>query len=224
MKLTQVNKTLDSTVQATSRQLQRLYEARLIIKNVQGQYTLTQFGRMALALLQSFNFINDYKDYLETHDLSFLPDKFIHRLGQLSEHENLDNVDLALNRVGEIFFKAKKYFWCMADELGASLTHHSWKQNLEKIEYRLILPKSLSFSKATEARARSYLPNATLNWVFIDKPKMTITLNENQASIAFPLFNQGTDIRSWIAGKNSIFHQWCFDLYKYYWSQSEKSS
>ncbi len=224
MRLTKVAKMLSSTVQATSRQIERLCEAKLIERNSKGDYQLTQFGKLALTLLPAFDFIQDKKDYLLTHDLSFLPQEFIQRIGQLTEHENLDNLDSALAYVGVTFFEAKQYLRCMTDAVGASVTHHTWKPNPEKIEYMLILPKSISFPKAVEARSRSYLPAAEVEVAFLDYPKATIVLSEKKAIVAFPLLNGEVDIRSWIAGENPSFHKWCCDLFNFYWDRAEKRS
>ncbi len=222
MKLTKVAKTLSSTVQATSRQLERLCEAKLIEKNSKGNYQLTQFGKLALPLLPSFAFIQDKKDFLLSHDLSFLPQEFIQRIGQLSEHEHLDDMNSVLKYVGETFFEAKQYMWCMSDEVGASLTHHTWKPNPEKIEYRLILPKSISFAEAVQTRASSYLPAAEFKMAFFAGPKMILVLNEKKAIIAFPFLSGKIDIGSCIAGGSHGFHQWCHDLFNFYWDKSEK--
>lgn len=228
LKLTQVNKILGATVQATSRQLHRLNEANLIRKNSQGQYSLTQFGKLALALLPSFNFISNHKDYLQTHDLSFLPEKFKQRIGQLSKNEHLDGTDLSLSFRGEnILSDAGEFICCMSDEMGYSFTHRSFteRQNSEKIMWRYIFPKDISMDLVTDTltRGRALAPLANFKTAFLENPKISICMNEKNAHIAFPDLTGRIDYRSVFVGENPSFHQWCLDLYNYYWGRSGKS-
>lgn len=228
MKLTQVNKTLDSTVQATSRQLQRLHEADLIKKNSLGQYQITQFGKLALALLPSFNFINNHKDFLQNHDLTFLPEKFIQRIGQLSENKHLDGTDLSLSFRGEnILLDAKEYICCMSDEMGYSFSHRSFteRQNSEKIVWKYIFPKSLSKNliEDTLTRGTAIAPLANFKTAFLENPKISICMNEKNAYIAFPDLNGRIDYRSVFVGGGPSFHQWCFDYFNCCWKKAKKN-
>jgi predicted transcriptional regulator len=54
MKLSHVSKKLDFTVQETSRNITRLSEAKMIIKDVDGLYCLTPYGEESLNLLSGF--------------------------------------------------------------------------------------------------------------------------------------------------------------------------
>ena len=228
MKLTQVNKTLHSTVQATFRQLQRLHEADLIKKNSLGQYQITQLGKLALALLPSFNFINNHKGFLQNHDLTFLPEKFILRIGQLSENKHLDGTDLSLSFRGKnILLDAKEYICCISDEMGYNFSHRSFteRQNSEKIAWKYIFPKSLSKNliENTLTRGTAIAPLANFKTAFLENPKISICMNEKTAYIAFPDLNGRIEYRSVFVGESPSFHQWCFDYFNCCWNKAEKN-
>ena len=84
MKLSHISEKLDMTITETSRHLQRLSEAKLIQKDVNGLYGLTHFGNLALALISGICCISKNTQYFSEHDLSHLPSEFIERLGELS--------------------------------------------------------------------------------------------------------------------------------------------
>ena len=54
LKLSHISEKLDMTITEASRHLQRLSEARLIQKEVDGSYGLTHFGNLTLSLLSGW--------------------------------------------------------------------------------------------------------------------------------------------------------------------------
>ena len=87
LRLTQLAEKISATIQETSRHLGRLTDAKLIEKNSDSSYTVTSYGRLVLILLSSYNFLSKNKDYFLSHDISFLPQEFIERIGELSLYE-----------------------------------------------------------------------------------------------------------------------------------------
>jgi predicted transcriptional regulator len=83
LRLTQLAEKIKATIQETSRHVGRLTEANLIEKNSDGYYTLTSYGRLVLLLLSSYGFLSKTRDYFLSHDISFLPQEFTERIGEL---------------------------------------------------------------------------------------------------------------------------------------------
>ncbi|UCD45075.1 MAG: hypothetical protein JSV27_00785, partial [Candidatus Bathyarchaeota archaeon] len=84
LKLSHVSRKLDMTVTEASRHLQRLSDIQLIEKDVEGMFGPTRFGRLAIKLLSSLDFISMNKQYFLDHDVSNLPDELISRINELS--------------------------------------------------------------------------------------------------------------------------------------------
>ena len=87
LKMQQIAKSLDMTVTETFRHLQRLTEAKLVEKKVDGTYAVTSLGNLASGYLTGFNFILKNADYFLEHDLLLLPYEFVDRLSELSNAE-----------------------------------------------------------------------------------------------------------------------------------------
>src|SRR4030067_1610107 len=83
LKLSQISSKLDVTVQETSRNITRLSEAKLIIKDVDGAFHLTPYGEEVLNLLSGFRFLFKNSEYLTTHTLIELPERFRASVGIL---------------------------------------------------------------------------------------------------------------------------------------------
>jgi len=116
LRLTHLAEKINATIQETSRHLGRLTDANLIEKNSDGSYTVTSYGRLVLILLSSYNFLSKNKDYFLSHDISFLPQEFIERIGELSVYEYSVNVSNVLRHIEQVINSANEYVWLMADQ------------------------------------------------------------------------------------------------------------
>jgi predicted transcriptional regulator len=116
LRLTHLTEKISATIQETSRHLGRLTDAKLIEKNSDGSYSLTSYGRLVLILLSSYSFLSKNKDYFLSHDISFLPQEFVERIGELSVYEYSVNVSSVLRHIENVVSSANEYIWLMADQ------------------------------------------------------------------------------------------------------------
>jgi predicted transcriptional regulator len=58
---------------------------------------------------------------------------------------------------------------------------------------------------------------------FVDNVKVTIAMNEKTAALCFPSLDGRMDFTQGFAGKTPKFHDWCRDLYSFYWEKSKKN-
>jgi predicted transcriptional regulator len=201
------------TVQETSRQLERLADARLISKGPESRYTITSLGKVAVSLLPSFKFAHDESDFLLTHDLSALPVSFVHRLGELSVHQNINRMDEALAHAEEVIKGARKYFWGMADQSVRQSFPH---EHPSGIDFRMIFPKDIGSETLKRLRGRI---GPALQIAKIDRVVASIIMNEKTAAVYFLGTDGRMDLTRGFVGEDSAFHGWCEDLYSFYWSR-----
>jgi predicted transcriptional regulator len=118
LRLTHLAEKINATIQEATRHINRLVDAKLIERNPHGFYTLTTFGRIVMILLPSFSFIskNTTRDYLPSHDTSFLPREFIERIGELSIYNYSANVSSILRHTEQVISSASDYVWLLADQ------------------------------------------------------------------------------------------------------------
>lgn len=82
--LSHISKKLESSVQETSRNVSRLSENGLIVRDADGLYKITSVGKYALHLLSGYEFLSKHSEYIQSHDLDRLPLEFLTRVGDLS--------------------------------------------------------------------------------------------------------------------------------------------
>jgi predicted transcriptional regulator len=222
LRLTQLAEKISATIQETSRHLGRLTDAKLIEKNSDGSYTVTSYGRLVLILLSSYNFLSKNKDYFLSHDISFLPQEFIERIGELSLYEYSVNVSNVLRHIEQVISSAKEYIWLMADQ--AVITGPSINQAIgnRDVSVNIIIPKSSLTSEEYQQIKRLLRDKLELKLVPDENIKIGIAMNEKIAGIAFPDLKGKMDFNSGFTSGSIDFHKWCGDLFSFYSNRLKK--
>ena len=115
-KLTGISRTLSISTQQCNRHLTRLHQAGLVEKDAEGLYSLTPFGKVVLRLNPTLEFLTDNRDYFITHTLDNLPEKFVVRIGELSDSELKPNVMEGLSEIEEIIEGAEEDLWVIINK------------------------------------------------------------------------------------------------------------
>src|SRR5215471_10403416 len=218
LRLTQLAEKISATIQETSRHLGRLTDAKLIEKNSDGSYTVTSYGRLVLILLSSYNFLSKNKDYFLSHDISFLPQEFIERIGELSLYEYSVNVSNVLRHIEQVISSAKEYIWLMADQ--AVITGPSINQAIgnRNVYISIIIPKNSLTSEEYQQIKSLLRDKLELKLVPDENIKIGVAMNERIAGIAFPDLKGKMDFNSGFTSGSIDFHRWCRDLFSCYWN------
>ena len=222
LRLTQLAEKISATIQETSRHLGRLTDAKLIEKNSDSSYTVTSYGRLVLILLSSYNFLSKNKDYFLSHDISFLPQEFIERIGELSLYEYSVNVSNVLRHIEQVISSAKEYIWLMADQ--AVITGPSINQAIgnRDVCVNIIIPKSSLTPEEYQQIKRLLRDKLELKLVPDENIKIGIAMNEKIAGIAFPDLKGKMDFNSGFTSGSIDFHKWCGDLFSFYSNRLKK--
>ena len=84
-KMSMLSKILKLSMQDAKRNLDNLLNEGLIERDSKGVFSLTTFGSMIVRQIPSMDFLSRNKDYFSDHDFREIPDKFIHRVGELND-------------------------------------------------------------------------------------------------------------------------------------------
>jgi len=219
LRLSHISKKLNMTVTEASRHLQRLSEAKLIQKDVEGAYGLTPFGELTLSLLSGLGFISRHRDYFMEYDIFPIPYEFISRIGELTEGglgadtlKNIHQVEIMLQ-------EAQEYIWILSDQILMSATPIIGEKVKSGVEYRVIVPEGL-------VRLPSYKPLPTpssapgVQRKVLPKVEVVIVMTEKVAVFCLPNRSGRIDYIGF-GGSDPKFHKWCKDLYLYYWEKAK---
>ncbi len=212
LKLSHVSRKLDMTVTEASRHLQRLSDVKLIDKDVEGTFGPTRYGKLAIKLLSSLDFISENRQYFLDHDVSNLPDELLSRINELSLGTLNTDVVRVLPYVDSMFQEADEYIWVMSYTRALPSTIPIVEEKLKNgISLWRIFPEDVVSSGGKTSITG---PRRTL--LSLD---IRIVMTENEAMCSFPLMDGRIDYTSFI-GEDPKFHKWCKDVFLHYWEKA----
>jgi predicted transcriptional regulator len=227
--LTTISKKLDLTTQETSRHISRLTELNLTRKNERGLFQVNPVGHLLLSQMRDMELVSRHLEYFNHHKIEHLPVKFTSRLGELINATYIDDVMVVLHNMEKVITEAEEYIWSMTSQYPAnaySLFADAMDRGvvlyaIEKDGYSPppqildYIPKKV---KETIVRRRSegFAIDRLLKYIDIH-----IFMNEKEvASVAFPLHDGRFDYLGFTSANPQV-HNWCYDVYDYYWEMSK---
>ena len=222
MKLTNLSKKLDLTVQETSRHLQRLSDAMLIEKKSDGAYHITPYGSNVLLLLPGLEFLVEHRDYFLEHMIDHLPREFVLRIGDLLGMTLLESPLISFQKVNTIIEEAEKYLYLTADQVPSGSIPLIEAAVKRGVELRILMPSNMERPDIPDA----YLPKyddqdrerMLLGWT--DSIDFVGVISEAAAVVGFPTVGGKMDYHSFLV-MSDVALRWCTDLFLYYWEQVE---
>lgn len=215
LKMQQIAKSLDMNVTEVFRHLQRLSDARLVVKQVNGTYSITSLGNLTIGLLSNLNFILKYGDYFLDHVIFCLPYEFVNRLGELSDGEFSDNTLSTLNRVRNMVYEAEEYIYAMAEQSESSHVQVTNEKVSKGLEFKFIMQQSLAETIKVTPEVEHLKQRRSLQRICV-----TLLITEKESVVHFRRHN-GEMHYTGFFGKDEKFRKWTRDLFKYCWEQAE---
>ena len=220
-------KELGATITEVHRNFGRLQKAGLILKNVDGTYHLTLFGKTICSQIPSIAFVSENKKYFENHNFGDLPIKFQHRIGELYEQKHIKGFVRVLETWKEVQNNATKYINNILAEVPYS------KDIIDVVEEKLskkikiqtifaenaIIPKERKTIFKTK-NFNKFIKEDLLVRRMIKQVSVVVLLNEKEACIIFPNTQGEPDMSEMFYSTDTQFHEWCLDYFNYCWDKS----
>ncbi len=216
-RLSHIAKKLDMHTPEALRHLQRLVEDKLVQKEGDGLYGLTQFGTLALSQLSGINFLSEHRKYFLDYDVSGLPHQFIDRIGNLEKStyvaETLANLEEGENRIRE----AQQFVWILSDQVLSSSIPSLMEKVKQPFDLRIALPEG-KFPPETKSRLPSTAPGIQKR--VLPKVCAVVVMTEKYGVFCLPNTKGNIDYTGF-TGTDPKFLEWCKDLFLYYWEKAK---
>jgi predicted transcriptional regulator len=211
--LVKIAKELSTSPQGTSRNVARLVETSIIRRNPDGEYELTQYGRVSLRLLSSYEFLSRNRQYFLSHDASVLPYQFVDRLGEL--RVSSFQGDFVTNYVleEEMGKQAEKYVYSMGTQFNANSPPIVAEKLKLGVKFRSIFPD-------TVVPPPGFRPAAGVDRRLLPKVRVGFTMTDKKAMFGLPTLDGKMDGENFVS-EDPKFLRWCLDLFNYYWDQGK---
>ncbi len=225
-KMSETAKELGTTKQEAHRNFERLVDAGLIIKDKDGYYDLTVYGKTICSQVPSFVFLSQNRRYFENHDFGDIPMKFIQRIGGLTGSQHIKGFVRVIEQWKSIYKNAEKYIYEIFYEVPLDLLEPVVQQVRKGVSFHYIFAKDAIVPKGRKELLeklgfKKLIEKGYIERKMKDTVKVVIVLNEKEASVMFPTLDGDPDLREMFYSKDPLFHEWCLDYFRYSWYGSD---
>jgi predicted transcriptional regulator len=223
-RMTTISKVLELTSPEVSRHLSRLTDNKLIEKDSDNFYYVTNYGKYLLNSLVDLEFITKHQAYFLRHSAVNIPIKFQKRMSEISNYRLEENFMSFLRFINEKIKESEKYVWLYIDQ-PPILAIDAIRQSLEKgVKYKIIEQTGITgsdelFDKKHFIGISGEIPNIEIK----KHPKVDIYLfiSDRGSAIAFPT-KEGFDYTGFIHHEDEV--SWIKDLFNHYWEPTDQTT
>lgn len=228
MNLTQLSKSLGLSFTETSRHLSRIGEIELTRRDTDGLYHINPYGRVLLSQLKGAEFVSTHRDYFNTHTIKHLPPEFVCRLSELEKCEYVNDVMVVLENIRTGMKEAEEFIWPLLEQYPLStvpLVKEAHKRGvklkvLEPIEWIAPLEFYDTRAKNMTEWGTQAMRMGLLEFRVLKRIDVFLYMTEKEVSaLAFPTLDGKFDYLGFKSTDNQA-HQWCKDLFNYYWNKA----
>ncbi len=225
-KVATMAKEIGATAQEVHRNFSRLEDGGFIAKDMDGYYSLTTYGKTICSQIPSIIFLSENRKYFEDHNFGDIPPKFIMRIGQLANSQQVKGVTKILEQWKSIYKNADDYIYEMLTEVPLDIIEPKVKTIAKGVKFNYILSESTIVPKGRKKLLQKLNYDKLIERGLIERKmrktiQTLIVLNEKEATISFPNIEGEPDITEAFYSTDPMFHEWCLDYFRYCWYGSE---
>jgi len=201
-------------------------DSRLIEKDVDGNYSITTFGKTMCTQVPSLVFLSQNMEYFEDHEFGDVPTKFIMRTGQLAGGKYSKGVVKVLEQWKTIYKNANEFIYEVLNEVPLDLIEPLVKRIKQGIQFNYIFSKSAVVPKGRKELLRKLgfdklIEEGLVERKMKDNVLTVVVVNEKEACVLFPNRQGEADMSEMFYGDDPMFHEWCLDYFRYCWYGSD---
>ena len=224
-KISNMAKELNATVQEVHRNFERLADAGLIVKDKDGYYDLTTYGKTMCTQVPSLVFLSKNRKYFENHNFGNIPMKFIQRIGALAGSQPVKGFVKVLEQWKLIYKNADEFIYQIFTEVPLDLIEPLISRVKKGIKLNYVFSESVIVPKGRKELLNKLGMKELIDKGLVERKMMkdanvVVVLNEKEACVLFPTLDGVCDMREMFYSKDSIFHEWCLDYFRYCWYNS----
>lgn len=226
LRLSDLAKELNATMQEAHRNVNRLIDIGLVEKDSDGLLSLTTYGKIILKQIPTFAFLTEHKDYFTEHTLGELPVKFVQRIGALYNGQVVKGVVRVLEAWKDIYNDANEYIYEVMSQVPLDLIEPLVERINKGVKFSYIFGQDVVVPKGRSELLqklgwRELMARGLVERKMADKVQVMTMLNERQAAVLFPNLKGETDLNTMFYSDDPLFHEWCLDYFRYKWYGSD---
>lgn len=226
--LQSISSKIHQSNQSISGHLRKLVDSGLIAKLSDGSFSLTDYGKLILIKIPSFEFITKHEDFFEDHTFGDTPSWLLNCIGMLSGGEYVDGAVVNFVRWKKMIEESNDFFYGIFTQTPHQIATPLAQKLSQGLKIKLIFGKNGLMSDYAKLAQQLQFDKTTLQETMerriADSVFVNIMITENQACIMFPDRKNQTDVGRIFISKNTDFRQWCLDFFNQKWNSAESFS
>ena len=220
---TKIANTLKVTKQDTHRNTARLTEIGMIKKDADGFFLLTEFGKAVSSQFPYFQFLNKNKEFFENRTLGNVPEKFIHRLGELENTQQVSGVAKVLVRLRKMESSTKNQFKLMSTQAFSDEAKTIEELIKKGVKTQILIGKNTILPKETleNINLEDLVKRENFQHRRIEKIEVAIFITDEGCAIMFPNRKGEINMNDMFVGNDNSVREWCDDVFDHYWKFSK---
>lgn len=224
--ITALAKELNSTKQEVHRNFVRLKKSSLIVKNVDGNYALTTFGRTMCTQVPSLILLSKNMGYFVDHIFGDIPTKFIMRSGQLANGTHVKGFSKIMEHWQSMYNNANEYIYQILSEVILDRTEAIIKRVQKGITFSYVMSEFAIVPKGRKKLLTKMGFSKLIEKGLVDRKmkknvQTLVVVTEKEACVLFPKSDGEPDLSEMFYSDDPMFHEWCLDYYRYCWYNSD---
>ncbi len=220
-----MEKKFEATVQEVFRNFQRLAKADLIVKDAEGDYSITTYGKIVCSQISSLRFLTGNRKYFKNHDFGDVPKKFLQRIGSLETGKQIKGFVNVLEHWKEIYKNSTEYICNILYEVpyGMDLIDPLVKKLESGVKLNSILSETSIIPKERKQvfdklGFKKLIEKGLLERKMKSNVSVVVILNEKEGMIMFPNKAGEVDLSEGFYSDNAEFQEWCHDYFNHCWN------
>ena len=227
-KISILAKELEATVPEVYRNFERLAKADLIVKDSEGDYSITTYGKIVCGQISSIRFMSENKKYFKNHEFGNIPQKFLQRVGALVDGQQIKGFVKVMEKWKDIYKNADEYIFNILYEVPytSDLMDPLIKKVESGVKLRSILSESAILPKERKQiidklGIKKLIEKGLMERKMKDSVSVVLILNEKEGCIMFPNKNGEVDLAEGFYSNDPLFQEWCRDYFNYCWDNAQ---
>jgi predicted transcriptional regulator len=226
LKLSQLAKNLDVTIQHIHSNVNRLIDIGLVEKTSDNTVRLTTYGKTIVKQLPTFHFLTQHKDYFQDHTFGDLPLKFERRIGDLNNCSVVRGVVAVLQRWKFMYKEATEYINTITTQVPVDLIESLTEKVRSGVKLSYIMPEDVIIPKGTSEILRkvswdSLLAEKKAERKMVKRVLVSTIVTDKSACVLFSNLKNEIDMNVMFWSDDNVFREWCQDYFRYMWYASD---
>ncbi len=209
-----------------SRHLKRLYEKNLIFKEINNKYKISNIGKIFMQMMDIFEVSLNYRNFLNSHEITSIPINLIFQLGKLKSVElstkTMENMEIFENLVKD----SEEFLYAITDQYQKSLLKEAEnKMKNKSTNIRALVDKNLlksynipdGWSKLFKDPVK-FFKEILENIRILDEINVSLVVSDKGA-ILFLSKDGQIDYSQCLIDNHENFINWTIELFEWYWEK-----